>query len=69
MAKRGISQKGKEKQLEKELPWGMIPPDERDLYREAERKQWDEHVEYGAVRPLTLEESREVEMSVPRTEF
>lgn len=66
MAKRCISQKGKEKQLEKELPWGMIHPDERELYRDAEQKQWEEHVEYGAVRPLSLEESREVEANVPK---
>ena len=66
MMKRCISQKGKEKQLEKELPWGMIPPDERPLYREAEEKQWAEHVEYGAVRPLTLEESAVVEATVSR---
>ena len=30
MAKRCVSQKGKEKQLEKELPCGQIPPDERE---------------------------------------
>ena len=66
MMKRCISQKGKEKQLEKELPWGQIPPDERHLYKEAEEKQWLEHVEYGAVRPLSLEESQHVEASVPK---
>ena len=44
MVKRCVSEKGKEKQLEKELPWGMIPPDERPLYRQAEEKQWQEHV-------------------------
>eukprot|EP00438_Fugacium_kawagutii_P028405 Skav208339 [mRNA] locus=scaffold5193:38831:45910:+ [translate_table: standard] len=66
MAKRCISQKGKEKQLEKELPWGLIPPDERPLYREAEGKQWAEHVEYAAVRPLSLEESAEVEATIPK---
>ena len=39
---------------------------ERPLYREAEAKQWAENVEYGAVRPLTLEESAEVEATVSR---
>ncbi|OLQ05060.1 Copia protein [Symbiodinium microadriaticum] len=51
------SEKGQAKQLEKELPWGQIPPEERHLYVEAERTQWDEHLAFGAVRPLTLEES------------
>ena len=64
MVKRCISQKGKEKQLEKELPWGLIPPDERQLYKEAELKQWREHVDFGAVRALSLEESQEVRNSV-----
>ena len=65
MVKRCISEKGKEKQLEKELPWGMIPPDDRHLYREQELKQWKEHVEFGAVRALSHEESREVLRTVP----
>jgi hypothetical protein len=65
MMKRCISKKGKEKQLEKELPWGLIHPDERPLYREAEARQWAEHVEYGAVRPLSVEESRHVLETVP----
>lgn len=64
MVKRCISEKGKEKQLEKELPWGLIPPDERQLYKEAELKQWKEHVDFGAVRALSLEESQLVRASV-----
>jgi hypothetical protein len=64
MVKRCISEKGKEKQLEKELPWGLIPPDEKEMYREAELKQWQEHVEFGAVRPLSLSESEEVRRRV-----
>ena len=64
MVKRCISEKGREKQLEKELPWGMIPPDERPLYHDAEKKQWDEHVAFGAVRALTIEESDVVRQTV-----
>ena len=60
MMKHAISEKGKEKQLEKEIPWQLIPPDERQLYREAEQKQWDEHLQFGAVKPLSLAESEEV---------
>eukprot|EP00438_Fugacium_kawagutii_P013250 Skav234490 [mRNA] locus=scaffold3731:121116:128177:+ [translate_table: standard] len=66
MMKRCISKKGKEKQLEKELPWGQIHPDERHLYREAESKQWKEHLDFQAVRPLSLQESAEVERTVPK---
>ena len=36
----------------------MIDPSERHLYREAEQTQWDEHVRYGAVRALSVDESR-----------
>lgn len=59
MVKHAISERGREKQLEKEIPWQLIPPEERDLYREAELKQWKEHVDYGAVRALSVEESQE----------
>lgn len=31
------------------------------MFRAAEKKQWDEHIHYGAVRPLSLAESAEVE--------
>ena len=60
MVKRCMSEKGKEKQLEKELPWGLIPPEEGGLYREAELTQWNEHADFGAVRPLSVGESQEV---------
>ncbi len=66
MTKRCISEKGREKQLEKELPWGLIPYEERHLYREAELKQWKEHVEFGAVKALSLEESEEVSKNIPK---
>lgn len=50
-----------DKALEKEIPWNLIKTEEKELFRQAERKQWDEHMHYGAVRPLSLKESREVE--------
>lgn len=64
MVKRCISEKGREKQLEKELPWGMIPPEERPLFREAELKQWNQHVDFRAVRPLSIEESEKIRRTV-----
>ena len=62
--KKILSEKGKEKQLDKELPWGMIPPDERPDYEEAELKQWQEHLQFEAVRPLSVGENLEVERTV-----
>ena len=53
-----------EKALEKEIPWNLIDHQEKQLYVEAEKKQWQEHLDSGAVRPLTLEESAQVEKEV-----
>lgn len=49
LVKRAISARGQEKQLEKELPWHAIPLEERELYKAAEEKQWNEHVQFEAV--------------------
>ena len=64
MATRRCSERGKAKQLEKEIPWEMIPPKEKHLYRQAEKDQWDEHVKYNAVKPLSVAESQEVREQV-----
>lgn len=69
LTKKAISKRGKEKQLEKELPWHLIPPEEREEYKAAELKQWKEHVDFQAVRPLSLEESDEVYKTVPPERF
>ena len=60
MAKHAISEKGMEKQLEKEQPWRMILPDECEAYREAKMKLWEQHAQLGAVRPLSAEGSEQV---------
>ena len=62
--KRVLSAKAQEKQLDKELPWHAIPEEERQLYIDAEEKQWKEHVQYEAVQPLSLAESDEVRKTV-----
>ena len=62
--KSGLSGEALEKALDKELPWNMIPFEEKELYQEAELKQWKEHVDFGAVRPLSVEESRLVESTI-----
>ena len=47
----------REKQLEKEIPWSLIPESKRQLFIDAEHKQWEEHLRLGALRPLSLKES------------
>ena len=64
MVKRGSSEKSKDKALEKELPWERIPEEEKHLYVEAEVKQWQEHLKFEAVRPLSIVESKWVRENV-----
>ena len=64
MLKTATFPEGWEKLLENEIPWGMIPDSERQLYVEAEEKQWREHLEFGAVRALSVEESQKVKAEV-----
>ena len=49
-----------EKQYEKEVPWSMIPPEQHAAFREAEKKQYFEHIDHQALSPLTIEESAAV---------
>ena len=62
--KHGLTGEALEKALDKELPWNMIPPEEKEMYREAELKQWKEHMDFGAVRPLSLAESKDIENKI-----
>lgn len=57
--KNRMSARAQEKQLDKELPSHSIPDDEKHLDVEAEGTQWNEHVQFEAVRPLSLAESEE----------
>ncbi|CAE7658216.1 RE1 [Symbiodinium sp. CCMP2456] len=66
MLKRAKTERSRAKQLEKELPWQMIPEDKRDDFRTAEDKQWSEHMEHDALEILDVERSREVEATVPK---
>ena len=65
--KRPLTDEAMQKALDKELPWHMIPLQEREMYCEAESKQWKEHVDFGAVRPLSLEESAEVRKRIDKS--
>ncbi|CAE7541147.1 RE2 [Symbiodinium sp. CCMP2592] len=50
---------------EKELKWAEIPPEVHDKFREAERKQWEEHLSFDALEPLGTDESERVRREVP----
>ncbi|CAE7318597.1 RE2, partial [Symbiodinium sp. CCMP2456] len=57
MLRRAVTARGKEKQLEKELPWSMIPVEQREAFKQAELKQYCEHLDHDALEPLSIEES------------
>ena len=56
-----------EKQYEKEIPWAVIPPEQHSAFRQAEEKQYDEHIKYQALEPLSLEESARVRECVDKS--
>ena len=58
MTKRAKTARGREKPLEKEIPCRMVPPELHERFRQAELKQWGEHVKYDAMVPMSVEESR-----------
>ncbi|CAE7480578.1 GIP [Symbiodinium sp. CCMP2592] len=60
MAKFAKTARGREKALEKEIPWSLIPQEVQGLFKDAEAKQYLEHRQHEALIPLSVEESREV---------
>ena len=60
MLKRATTRRGREKQLEKEIRWSMIPEEQKPSFKAAEAVQWEEHLRLGALRPLDIEESAAV---------
>ena len=54
------------KQQDKEVKWEEIPMEERPLYKEAEAKQWKEHLQYDAVRVHPPEMASLLRHKVPR---
>ncbi|CAE7216452.1 RE2 [Symbiodinium sp. CCMP2456] len=57
--------RGREKALEKEIPWRLIPESQHESFRQAEQKQWKEHVDHQALQPLSVEESRKINQERP----
>jgi hypothetical protein len=46
------------KAMNREVPWGLIPKHERAAFVEAARKEWAEWLRWGAVRPATRGEKK-----------
>ena len=64
MLKRCHTARSLEKQCEKELPWSIIPESQHEAFRQAELKQYHEHLHYQALEPLSVAESIQVRQSV-----
>ncbi|CAE7356680.1 GIP [Symbiodinium sp. CCMP2592] len=56
MMKRARTKRSREKALEKEIPWELIPEDIRPRFRAAEGVQWAEHVDNQAIKVLSVAE-------------
>ena len=54
------------KALEKEIPFNLIPDEEREAYSAALSKEWGTWMKYGAVKALSIEASQEVERQVDK---
>ncbi|CAE7835178.1 RE2 [Symbiodinium microadriaticum] len=65
MLKKCFTDRSLEKQYEKELPWRVIPESEHQAFRDAEARQFQEHLDHQALLPLSIEESREIRATVP----
>ncbi|CAE7372042.1 unnamed protein product, partial [Symbiodinium necroappetens] len=64
MLKQCFTEHSKEKQLEKEMPWRLIPPEKHSLFKAAEVKQINEHLDHKALTILTKAETDEVYRTV-----
>ena len=52
MLRKAKTQRSKEQQMEKELPWSAVPAEMRPAFRAAEAKQWGEHLTHAAIEVL-----------------
>ena len=64
MLKKALTVRGQEKRQEKELRWAEIPGHARENFKAAEKVQWEEHLSYDALEPLSVEESRAIKNNV-----
>ena len=65
MLKKCLTERSREKQREKELPWHCIPPELHQAFKQAENKQIKEHYDHSALTPLTAAESDIIRATIP----
>ena len=65
MLRSDLTRRGVEKRKEKELKWSEIPEGVHQKFRDAEKTQWDEHLAYDALQPLSLADSDRIRATVP----
>lgn len=61
-----VSTQKQKRMMDKEVPYDKIPQHERELYRQAEEKEWGAWVEYGTVSELSPEESEYIRRNKPQ---
>ena len=66
LMRRHLTRRGLEKRQEKELRWDEIPPQFQQKFREAEGKQWSEHLHFDALEPLNDVDTEFVKNNVPK---
>ncbi|CAE7567214.1 GIP, partial [Symbiodinium necroappetens] len=55
----------RKRMLEKEIPYHSIPPQDKQLYEEAEQKEWQSWLDYNICEILSPEESQAIEQQRP----
>ena len=66
LMRRHLTKRGLEKRQEKELRWDEIPPQFQQKFREAEEKQWSEHLHFDALEPLDDAATDFIKNNVPK---
>ena len=64
LMKKHLTRRGLEKRQEKELRWSEIPVEFQQKFRDAEGKQWEEHLHFDALRLLDDIETEYVKKNV-----
>ncbi|CAE7900046.1 RE1, partial [Symbiodinium sp. KB8] len=59
-----LTKRGQAKRQEKELKWQEIPDHAKALFKDAEKVQWQEHLAYDALEPLSLDLSQKIKDTV-----
>ena len=64
LMRKHLTRRGLEKRQEKELRWDEIPSEFQQKFRDAEDKQWREHLQFDALEPLDDAESDYIKKNV-----